>query len=61
MQKEVSMGGQRNVPLWGGLPKQNAKAMARDARLVMLGIGLLAVGFILQALSVIFASPCPPS
>ena len=29
------LGGQRNVPLWGGLPKHNAKAMARDARLVL--------------------------
>ena len=53
------LSGQHNVPLWAGLPKQNAKAMARDAKLVMWGVVLLAAGFIFQALSVIFASSCP--
>jgi hypothetical protein len=51
--------GQHNVPLWDGLPKQNKRAWARDTKLVWIGVTLLALGFILQGLSVLFASHSP--
>jgi predicted kinase len=50
---------QRNQVLWDGLPKQNEKARAHDAKLVWSGISLLALGFILQALSAVFVPRCP--
>jgi hypothetical protein len=48
--------GQHNIPLWDGLAKQNEKARVRDAKLVNVGVTLLAAGFLLQALSVLFVS-----
>lgn len=44
---------QPNVPIFTGTEKRYQRADAHGARLVWLGVALLAAGFILQALSVV--------